>query len=226
MNIPQHVGFIMDGNSSWAKKLGKSAMYGYRAGFESFLKTIENSSELGIKYATCYAFSSENWNRPKQWLQDFFALGEELFCNNIFLDRVMKIDGKVKFIGNISKFAQSFQDIMRNIEEKTKNNNGITVFCALSYGGRDEIVRAANKAVSLGIEITEKSIAENLDTAQAPDPDLIIRTSNKMRLSNFLLWQISYSEFYFSKVYWPEFDKTALNEAVEEYSSRKRTFGG
>lgn len=225
MNIPAHVGFIMDGNSSWAQKHNKSTIVGYQAGFDAFLNAIENANSLGIKYVTCYTFSSENWQRPKQWLTSFFALAQELMESTKFMDKIKELDGKIRFIGNLGKFDQKFQDIMQNIEQQTKDNKGIVVCCAVSYGGRDEIIRAAKKIAKLGLAFTEETMTANLDTAGIPDPDLIIRTSNKKRLSNFLLWQVSYSEFYCSKLFWPEFDKAELKAAIEDFAQRQRTYG-
>lgn len=223
--IPQHIGFIMDGNATWAKNNNISLELGYRAGFKAFFDTIINANNMNIKYITCYVFSSENWLRPQQWLSDFFNLAIELFNQTDFLEKIMQINCKIKFIGNLAKFPSELQAIIYILEQKTKNNNGIIVCCAASYGGRDEIVRAAQKVVVQGLEITEQSITDNLDTIGIPDPDLIIRTSGKQRLSNFMLWQTSYSEFFSSKLYWPDFDKTALEAAITEYGNRIRTFG-
>ena len=225
MDSLQHIAFIMDGNSSWAKHNGKPAMEGYLRGLKTLSNMIIDCNDLGIKYMTCYAFSSENWKRPSDWVLEFMNLIKWFFKNDESIKRALGVSPKINFIGNTSKLDKEFQSIIKEYEEKTKNNTGIVVNLAVSYGGRDEIVRTVKKMLDQGIEITEENISNNLDTAGCPDPDLLIRTSNKYRLSNFLPWQLSYTEFYFSTLFWPEFDKEELNKAIAEFSKRNRTFG-
>lgn len=225
MSVPQHVAFIMDGNSTWAKAHNKPTMDGYLLGMRTMAKVILDAKEIGIKYVTFYAFSIENWGRPKKWITDFMALALRFFKNDASIQRVLEAEAKLKVIGNITRLSPEFQCILNEYVTKTTNNTGITVQIAISYSSRDEIVRAVRKMHDRGIEFTAENVSDNLDTAGVPDPDLIIRTSSKQRLSNFLLWQCSYSELYFSNLLWPEFDKIELQKAVDEYSKRERTYG-
>jgi undecaprenyl diphosphate synthase len=220
-----HIAFIMDGNSSWASVNKKPTMDGYLKGLRVMADTIVSAKELGIKYLTFYAFSSENWGRPQKWISEFMNLAIRFFKGDESIQRVLNLGTKLKVIGDKSKLNSEFQDIIRGYEEKTKDNNGITVQMAMSYGSRDEIVRTVKKMAKLGLEFSEENISDNLDTSGIPDPQLIIRTSNKKRLSNFLLWQASYSELYFSDLLWPDFNKEELLKAIDEFSKRKRTYG-
>ena len=224
-NIPKHIAFIMDGNATWAKQCSKSIMDGYLTGMRTMAQTILDTKEIGVQYVTFYAFSMENWKRPVKWVSDFMALAMRFFKNDSSIKEVLNAGAKLKVIGDTTKLSQEFQDILQRYTVETVANTGITVQIALSYGARDEIVRAIQKMNEKNIDITEKNISENLDTAGIPDPDLIIRTSSKQRLSNFLLWQCSYSEFYFSPLLWPDFNKSELGKAVDEYSKRERTYG-
>ena len=215
----------MDGNSSWAILNNRPKMDGYLKGMQNMSKTILNVKDLGIKYATFYAFSSENWNRPKSWVSEFMRLALNFFRNDPSIKAVLDAKAKLKVIGDKTKLSQEIQDILNEYEEKTKDNTDIVVQLAISYGARDEIVRAINKISKLGLKPSEENISNNLDTAGIPDPDMIVRTSGKQRLSNFLLWQAAYSEFYFSDLLWPDFDKIELQKAINEFSNRKRTYG-
>lgn len=215
----------MDGNSTWAKKNNKTTMDGYLKGMRTMSDVIISAKELGIKYVTFYAFSSENWKRPSKWVSDFMKLALWFFKNDESIKKVLNADAKLKIIGDKSKLDSEIQDILNEYEERTKGNDGITVQLAISYGSQDEIVRAVKKIAENKIDFTIENISNNLDTAGIPDPDLIIRTSAKQRLSNFLLWQASYSEFYFSILLWPEFDKVELQNAIDDFLKRGRTFG-
>lgn len=215
----------MDGNSSWAILNKRPKMEGYLKGMQNMSRIILTVKDFGIKYATFYAFSSENWNRPKSWVSEFMKLALNFFRNDSSIKTILKSNVKLKVIGDKKRLSQEIQDILTEYEEKTKNNSSIIVQLAISYGSRDEIVRSLKKISDLGLNISEKNISNNLDTAGIPDPDMIIRTSGKQRLSNFLLWQAAYSEFYFSKLLWPDFDKAELKNAINEFSNRKRTYG-
>lgn len=225
INELNHIAFIMDGNSTWATKNSISQMDGYLKGMRTMSDVIVLSKELGLKYVTFYAFSSENWGRPPAWVAEFMKLVMWFFRNDESIKKVLDAKAKLKVIGDKSKLAPEFQNILNDYEEKTKDNDGITVQMAISYGGRDEIVRAVKKIIEKGDEISENSISNNLDTAGIPDPQLIVRTSSKQRLSNFLLWQASYSDFYFSDLLWPEFNKNELEKAIDVFSKLKRTYG-
>lgn len=225
MSIPQHVAFIMDGNSTWAKVHDKPIMDGYLLGMRTMAQTILDAQDLGIKYVTFYAFSMENWARPEKWVSDFMALALRFFESDESIQKILNAGAKLKAIGNITRLSPEIQNILKEYETKTKNNTSIIVQIAISYGARDEIVRTAQKMKSQGISFTEENFSNNLDTAGVPDPDLIIRTSSKQRLSNFLLWQCSYSELYFSNLLWGDFNKTELQKAIEEYSKREKTYG-
>lgn len=225
MSIPQHIAFIMDGNSTWAKENNKPVMDGYLAGMRTMAQTILDAKELGVKYVTFYAFSMENWGRPQKWVSDFMALALRFFKNDKSIKEVLQAGAKLKVIGDITRLSQEVQNILNEYIERTKNHSDITVQIAISYGARDEIARTVQKMQKQGIDFTVDNISNNLDTAGVPDPDLIIRTSSKQRLSNFLLWQCSYSELYFSNLLWGDFNKAELKKAIDEYSKRERTYG-
>lgn len=230
-NLPQHVAVIMDGNGRWAKQRGLPRVEGHRNGVESVRAIVRAAAEAGVKYLTLYAFSVENWNRPKDEVDTLmkylarFLKGEigELNRNNVRLDAV----------GQIWRLPDAVQQQLEKTKAALARNNGLTLILALSYGGRTEIVEAirtlAAKARSGALdpaEINERIVAEHLYTRHYPDPDLLIRTSGEMRVSNFLLWQISYAEFVVTPVLWPDFRKAQLFEALEEYARRHRRFGG
>ena len=215
----------MDGNSTWAKENNKPVMDGYLAGMRTMAQTILDAKELGVKYVTFYAFSMENWGRPQKWVSDFMALALRFFKNDKSIKEVLQAGAKLKVIGDITRLSQEVQNILNEYIERTKNHSDITVQIAISYGARDEIARTVQKMQKQGIDFTVDNISNNLDTAGVPDPDLIIRTSSKQRLSNFLLWQCSYSELYFSNLLWGDFNKAELKKAIDEYSKRERTYG-
>lgn len=218
----KHVGFIMDGNSTWAKIKNLDILDGYLAGMRSLAELVCN---LKIPYATFYAFSTENWRRPKIWIDNFMTLALKFLETDPWIQRVLDSNVRLKVIGNISRLPQPLQQVIKKYEDMTVANTGLVMQLAMSYGARDEIVRAVNKLIAKNIEVTEESLTNALDTARIPDPDLIIRTSGKKRLSNFLLWQVSYSELYSTDVLWPDFKITDLNKAVTEFGQRHRTFG-
>lgn len=227
--IPAHIGIIMDGNGRWAKKRGLPRFMGHVQGGKIFKKITEYCHKIGVKYATFYAFSTENWSRPQEEVD---AIMREF---NEYLDEIIhdfsQYNMKLHFIGERTKLSEELQNKMDKAEMLTNDLTGITVNIAINYGGRQEIVNAAKKlavkAQTDGIDcITEKSLAENMYTGGQPDPDLIIRPSGEQRLSNFLLWQCAYSEFWYSDVLWPDFDEEDLNKAILDYNKRTRRFGG
>lgn len=222
MEIPKHIGFIMDGNRRWAKERGLPTFEGHRTGYDLIKKLGPWCLSRGVKIMTFYAFSIENWKRTQDevgYLMDllFQAVTKDL---EIF----MKDDIRLRVIGRRSDLPEKLQAAVLAAEEKTKNNSAGTIQLAVSYGGRDEIVRAAKAALAAG-ELTEKTLADNLDTAGFPDPDLIIRTSGEMRLSGFLSWQSIYSELLFLKTYWPDFSEADLDSALAWYADRNRRYG-
>ena len=220
-----HIAFIMDGNSTWAKKLNKPVLDGYLAGMKKIANIICYVNSLNIPYATCYAFSSENWLRPKSLIDSFMDLAIKFLEKDPLIQTVLDAKIKLRVIGNKSRLPKKLQNIIDHYENITANNNGTLMLLAMSYGGRDEIVRAVRKVIDSKLEVNEENISNNLDTSGVPDPDLIIRTSSKKRLSNFLLWQASYSEFYSSNLLWPEFSAEELNKALDDFNSRVRTYG-
>lgn len=231
MNIPQHVAIILDGNGRWAKSKGMPRNYGHTAGAKNVEVICEDAYNLGIKYLTLYAFSTENWNRPDSEVEALMKLLNTYLKNCI--KRANKNDMRVRVLGDISRLDEKFQNTILELEEATKENAGLNLQIALNYGSRDEMIRAMKKMFAdydekkLSIEdITEDKFAGYLDTKGIPDPDLMIRTSGEQRLSNYLLWQLAYSEFYFTPVPWPDFDKKELEKAIEVYNQRDRRYGG
>lgn len=221
--LPQHIAIIMDGNGRWAKKRNKSRIEGHKAGIKSVKEVVEVSRKLGIKFLTLYAFSKENWGRPKE---EVYALMNLLYGYlGSEYKRLMKHRIKLKVIGNIYDLPKYVQRRLLSIMRKTEKNDGMTVTLALSYSGRDEILRAVNKALKEKKEISEDEFRKFLDTAEIPDPDFLIRTSGEMRISNFLLYQIAYTELYITKVYWPDFRKDEFYKAIIDYQKRERRFG-
>ena len=229
--LPKHIGVIMDGNGRWAKKRGLPRSAGHSAGAESLKKIVTECNKMGIKYITVYAFSTENWKRPKD---------EVDFLMNLLMDYLKNakttLAGEnvvIKAIGSRKELSQELREEIKKTEEFTKNNDGIVMNIALNYGSREEIVNSVKeicKNVCDGRcsvdDINAQMISDNLYTASQPDPDLIIRTSGEERISNFLLWQIAYSEFYFTKKLWPDFKVRDLHEAIIEYQNRNRRYGG
>ena len=224
--IPRHVGIIMDGNGRWAELRGLPRVEGHRRGAERTSEIIEDAEELGIKVLTLYAFSLENWQRPISEVKTLMKLLE--FYLREELSKLMARGIVFRTIGNVKRLPETIQALLRDVEEKSASNNGMTLVLALSYSGRDEILRAVKKLLYVGIrpeELTEESFSSHLDTAGLPAPDLIIRTSGEMRISNFLLWQGTYSELYFTDALWPDFTKEEFFLAIQDYQQRERRFG-
>lgn len=230
LNIPKHVAIIMDGNGRWAKARSLPTIAGHRAGAKAAEEIVGRANEIGIEYITLFAFSSENWQREQEWVSEFMGLLRWYLQHSI--DKLMQHNVRIKVIGDRTAFATDLQDMINDLEERTQDNKGITVILALSYGGRDDIRRATQKIaqdVQNGLlkpeEITENLISENLDTKFFPDPDLFIRTSGELRISNYLLWQMAYTEYVFVDCFWPDFGAKQLDWAIEQYSKRHRRYG-
>ena len=231
MKIPQHVAIILDGNGRWAKSKGMPRNYGHTVGAKNVETVCRAADELGIKYLTLYAFSTENWNRPQPEVEALMKLLESYLKNCI--KTAEKNHMRVRIIGDISRLDEKFQNSIRKLEEASASNPGLNLTIAINYGSRDEIVRAVKKLSKdvldgkVSVEdVNEAEITKRLDTWDIPDPDLLIRTSGEQRLSNYLLWQLAYSEFYFTDVQWPDFHKKELELAIEAYNKRDRRFGG
>jgi len=220
-----HVAIIMDGNGRWAKERGLPRIEGHRKGAEKAEKVVEWAADLNIDYITLYAFSTENWKRPWDEVKFLFTLFVDFIKKRV---NRMKDEGvKVKIMGRREGLPQEILDVWDWVEEETKNEERITLVIAFNYGGRAEILDAVNKIIKGKIDVVdEKTFRKYLYIPELPDPDLVIRTSGEMRISNFLLWQIAYSELIFVKKYWPDFDKEDLKFALEEFSRRQRRFGG
>ncbi len=229
-NNLQHIAVIMDGNRRWAKLHNLPSAFGHKKGVDSLKKVVRACDDFGIKYLTVYAFSTENWHRTKEevsFLMDLLAktLGDEL-------DELHQNNVVIRFLGDISQLSKKLQDVVSNAEEKTKNNSGVNLQIAFNYGARDEILKAV-KSISKKVldkklnidDITEDTISNELYTKDIPNPDLLIRTGGEKRISNYLLWQIAYSEILVVNEFWPEFDKNSLAKAVEEFNLRNRRFG-
>lgn len=229
-NIPKHIAIIMDGNGRWAKERNMPRTYGHKAGVETIREIVKECSNLGVKYLTLYAFSTENWGRPKEEVETLMKLLVQYLRNEF--EELNKNNVIINSIGDISKLPKVCYDELNNAYEKTKNNTGLTLNLALNYGGRVEIVNSIKKIATLVEEnkikvddIDEKMVEKYLYTSNMPDPDIIIRPSGEQRLSNFLLWQCAYSEFWYSDVKWPDFTKENLLEAIFDYQNRDRRFG-
>ena len=229
--IPQHVALILDGNGRWAKKRGLPRTMGHKEGCVTVEKTVEIAARMGIRYLTVYGFSTENWKRSAE------EVGALMQLFRFYMVRLLKIakanNVRVKMIGERSRFDKDIVEGINRLERETKDNTGLTFVIAVNYGGRDEIVRAARKMADDVKEgkldpkdLTEASFASYLDTADMPDPDLLIRTSGELRLSNYLLWQLAYTELYVTDCLWPDFSKEELEKAIIAYNSRDRRFGG
>ena len=231
MNVPQHVAIILDGNGRWAKSKGMPRNYGHAQGSKNVERICEEAWRLGIKYLTVYAFSTENWNRPQDEVDALMNLLRRYM--KTCLTTAAKNDMKVRVIGDLTRLDADIRRRILELEEATKNNGGLNFQIAINYGSRDELVRGIRRLAQDCVdnkqdpaEITEAVIERDLDTHGIPDPDLLIRTSGEQRLSNFLLWQLAYTEFYFTDVHWPAFTKEELIKAIEQYNKRDRRFGG
>ena len=231
MNVPNHIAIILDGNGRWAKAKGLPRGYGHVKGCANLEQVCYDIKDLGVKYLTVYAFSTENWKRSKNEVDGLMKLFRSYLKKCIKISRDNKM--KIKIIGDISAFAPDIQESIRKLEEFSKDYDELYFQIAMNYGSRDEITRGMRKMaqdVADGKvspdQITEDTIGSYLDTAGVPDPDLLIRTSGEQRLSNFLMWQLAYTEFYFTDVAWPDFHKAELVQAIEKYNQRDRRYGG
>ena len=221
--LPNHLGIIMDGNGRWAKKRGLPRTAGHKQGGEVFKLISQECADLGIKYVTFYAFSTENWKRPKEEVDAIMALFKD-YLLEAKRDFVKAKNNKIKFIGEREGISQELLDLMDEAEAETADHTGTTVYLAINYGGRQEIVSAVNKLIAEGKQsVTEQDISDTVYTV--PDCDLIIRPSGEQRLSNFLIWQAAYSEFWYSDVLWPDFSKADLYSALKAFEKRNRRFG-
>lgn len=229
--IPEHVAIILDGNGRWAKKRGLPRTMGHKEGCVTVEKTVEDAARLGIKYLTVYGFSTENWKRSTE------EVGALMQLFRYYMVRLLKIakanNVRVKMIGDRDRFDRDIAEGIGKLVEQTKENTGMTFVIAVNYGGRDEIVRAVRKIMKdtaegqlLPEDMTEKVFSSYLDTESIPDPDLLIRTSGELRLSNYLLWQLAYTELYVTDCFWPDFNMEEMKKAITAYNNRERRFGG
>lgn len=225
-NTIDHIAIIMDGNGRWARSRELPRIKGHEMGSRTARKIVEAVKARGIGFLTLYAFSSENWSRPRDEIEGLFRLLERFIDEEV--DRLKNSGVCIHIIGDISRFSQNLQDKISFTVEETKENTELHLAIAMNYGGRDEIIRAVHKIISRGIQpqgLDEKTFSKQLDTAFMPDPDLMIRTGGEWRISNFLLWQMAYTEIYFTDILWPDFDEKALDKAIKWFSSRQRRFG-
>ncbi|MET3682169.1 undecaprenyl diphosphate synthase [Alkalibacillus flavidus] len=230
-NIPRHIAIIMDGNGRWAKKRALPRVAGHREGMKSIEKVVKRASDLGVEALTLYAFSTENWKRPSSEVEFILKLPSQFL--DTYLPGLKENNVHISTIGDFDSLPDFTKKAVNQAIEETKDNDGLKLILALNYGSRHELVQAAQKVArlvqdeSITIEdINEDLFSQQLLTTNVPDPDLLIRTSGERRLSNYLLWQVAYAEFYFTEQLWPEFDGQALDEAILEYQHRKRRFGG
>lgn len=230
-SVPQHVAIIMDGNGRWAKKRGLPRTAGHYQGAKVVEQILYDADAMGIKYLTVYAFSTENWSRPQSEVKTLMNLLRTYMRTS--LQKCAKNNVRIRVLGDRSKLDEDLIEAIDDLERDTKNNTGLQFQIAINYGGRDDIRRGvmkiAEKVMSGELDpasITEETVSENLDTADIPDPDLLIRTSGELRISNFLIWQCAYTEYYFTDVLWPDFNKEELQKAVDAYMHRERRMGG
>jgi undecaprenyl diphosphate synthase len=220
-NIPKHIAIIMDGNGRWAESRGKPRVFGHKNGVQSVRTSVEAAAKLGVKSLTLFAFSSENINRPKLEIEALFSLFFLALKNEI--KKLEKHNISLKLIGDLSIFPEKIQKLAKKSTEELSKNTGLELIIALNYGGKWDIVQAVNKLNNAKEVVTEENLSQNLSISQ--DIDLVIRTSGEKRISNFLLWQCAYSEFYFTDVFWPDFDEFEFDKAIEEFQNRQRRFG-
>ncbi|MGE0564566.1 MAG: isoprenyl transferase [Pseudolabrys sp.] len=230
-SAPRHVAIIMDGNGRWAAARGLPRSEGHRRGVDAIRRTVKAAGELGIRYLTVFSFSSENWTRPAAEINDLMGLLRRFVRND--LAELHANNVRVRIVGERDDLSADIVRLLTEAEELTRDNSGLTLFVAFNYGARQEIVRAARRAAEAvargelkANEIDLNAFGEFLDAPDMPDPDLVIRTSGEQRLSNFLLWQSAYSELVFVSTYWPDFDRAALEQAIDEFHRRERRFGG
>tara|TARA_B100000959_G_C14838249_1_gene564884 strand:- start:130 stop:810 length:681 start_codon:yes stop_codon:yes gene_type:complete len=224
MTSPKHVAIIMDGNGRWGRRKKKSRNFGHNEGVKNIKRIIEASIENKIDYLTLYAFSTENWKRPKVEIKFLFKLLESYMDDK--LNEFIKNKIKIKFVGEINKFSKKLNQKIKNSEKLTSFNSKIQVNIAFNYGSRQEIIKSIKELNKKAISITQKNISKFLYTRNIPDPDILIRTGNTFRLSNFLLWQLMFTEIFFEKKMWPDFNKNDFNQIIKKYNKIKRTYGG
>ncbi|PHO09712.1 di-trans,poly-cis-decaprenylcistransferase [Malaciobacter canalis] len=222
--LPKHIAIIMDGNGRWASERGLKRTVGHEEGAKVVREITNHCNNIGIKYLTLYAFSTENWSRPKLEIEFLMKLLEKYLKNELHI----YLDNNVRFkaIGDISKFSKSLQEIIKKTENATKNASGLTQILALNYGSQDEILRAIRRLNEQNLEVTKQNFENCLDTAGIVDVDVLIRTSGEIRLSNYLLWQNAYAEMFFVNTFWPEFTTNELDDIISDYQNRERRFGG
>lgn len=222
--VPTHIAIIMDGNGRWAKERGLKRTAGHEEGAKVVRTITTHCNDIGVKYLTLYAFSTENWTRPKLEVEFLMKLLEKYLKNEL----KVYVENNVRFkaIGDISRFSKALQRTIQMTESKTEHCTGLTQVLALNYGSRDEITRAVKKLTAKKLDITEENISSCLDTANIPDVDMLVRTSGEVRLSNYLLWQNAYAEMFFTQTYWPEFSLNELDDLISDFNSRERRFGG
>lgn len=230
-NIPKHIAIIMDGNGRWAKKRFLPRSFGHKAGVETIREIVKESSSLGVKYLTLYSFSTENWKRPEEEVGALMKLLVEYLKKEV--EELHKNDVIIRTIGDITKLPQIAQEELQRAYEKTKENKGLTLSLALNYGGRNDIklgiqkmLEDYDKGAFSKDDVDEEFLRNYLSTSFLPDPDMVIRPSGELRISNFLLWEIAYSEFWFSNINWPDFKKEDLYQAIYDYQNRDRRYGG
>ncbi len=221
--IPAHVGIIMDGNGRWATARGKNRSFGHKAGADNVDRVVMHAFNSGVKTVSLYAFSSENWARPKDEVAELMRLLKVFFIK--YIKKIIKNQVKLSVMGDLDGLSPELKEIIVTDMEATKQYTERVLNLGINYGGRGEIVRAVNELIKAGKEITEQNISANLYTAEFGEPDLIIRTGGELRLSNFMLYQGAYSELYFTEVLWPDFDEGELDKAIRSFSERKRRFG-
>ena len=221
--VPKHVAIIMDGNGRWAKDKGMTRVFGHKNALTAVRQTLEAAGELKVRYITLYAFSTENWKRPKKEINFLFNLLENFLINKI--DNLLKKNIKLKFIGEINKLPIRLRKIIKNSELKTSKNSSLQVNVALNYGSKSELINSIKNIRKKKIKINEKNIDNNLFTKNIIDPDILIRTGNTQRLSNFMLWQLAYTEIFFEKKLWPDFKSNDFKKILNKFKSIKRNFG-
>ena len=224
MNSPKHVAIIMDGNGRWGKKKNKSRNFGHKEGTKTVEKIIKSAIDNKINYLTLYSFSTENWKRPKKEVNFLLKLLENYIDNK--LNEFIKNKIKIKIIGDLSKISKKLIKKLKNVEKLTSLNSKIQINVALNYGSRQEIIKSMKEVKKKSISFNQKNISKYLYTGNIPDPDILIRTGNTHRLSNFLLWQLMYTEIFFEKKLWPEFNKNDFNQIIKKYKKIERTYGG
>ena len=224
ITIPKHIAIIMDGNGRWAKEKGLNRTAGHEEGAKTVRKITQYCSDIGVKYLTLYAFSTENWNRPKLEVEFLMKLLERYLKKE--LDVYLANNIKFKAIGDLAKFSKSLQNTIFETQNKTANCTGLTQVLAFNYGSKNEIIRAIKKLNEQQLEINEENFESCLDTAGMGDVDILIRTSGEVRLSNYLLWQNAYAEMFFTQTYWPDFNESELDDILSDFSNRERRFGG